>query len=156
MRDLGGARSRGAAAPSRGRASHNKNADDSAGRHRRARRRSSWQGRRPATFERAAGAALGLKAHMKEPLHINAIVSPIPTKAYKPATVTPRQTSAMTLSGWSLLCLPGTALLLGYGPAHIDHAEGGEMFRLQGTKAYRRRNGNLTKFRPRSTSGARD
>ena len=44
-------------------------------------------------------------------LHINAIMSPIPTKVYKPATVTPRRTSAMTLSGWSLICLPGTALL---------------------------------------------
>jgi hypothetical protein len=55
-------------------------------------------------------------------LHINAIVSPIPTKVYKPATVTPRQTSAMTLSGWSLICLPCTALLLGYGPTQIDHA----------------------------------
>ncbi len=44
-------------------------------------------------------------------LHINAIMSPIPTKVYKPATVTPRRTSAMTLSGWSLICLSGTALL---------------------------------------------
>jgi hypothetical protein len=31
-------------------------------------------------------------------LHINAIMSPIPTKVYKPATVTPRRTSAMTRS----------------------------------------------------------
>jgi hypothetical protein len=44
-------------------------------------------------------------------LHINAIMSPIPTRVYKPATVTPRQTLAMTLSGWSLVSLPGTALL---------------------------------------------
>jgi hypothetical protein len=27
------------------------------------------------------------------------------------------------------------------------------LFRFQGTKAYRRRNGNFTKFRPRRTSG---
>jgi hypothetical protein len=55
-------------------------------------------------------------------LHINTITSPIPTKVYKPATVTPRQTLAMTLSGWSLICLPGTALLQGYCPIRIDHA----------------------------------
>ena len=54
------------------------------------------------------------KAYMKEPpteaaLHINTIASPIPTRVYKPATVTPRQTSAMTLSDWNLICLPSTA-----------------------------------------------
>ena len=42
---------------------------------------------------------------------MNAIMSPIPTRVYKPATVTPRQTSAMTLSGSSLICLRDTALL---------------------------------------------
>jgi hypothetical protein len=98
------------------------------------------------------GAALGLELTQRA-LHMNAIVSPIPTKVYKPATVTPRQTSAMTLWGWSLICLPGIALLLGCCPAHIDHAGGGELFRLQGTNAHRRRNGNFTKSRPRSTSG---
>jgi hypothetical protein len=36
--------------------------------------------------------------------HINTITSPIPTKVYKPATVTPRQTSAMTLSD-PMICL---------------------------------------------------
>ena len=51
---------------------------------------------------------------MKEPpteatLHINTIASPIPTRVYKPATVTPRQTSAMTLSDWNLICLLSTA-----------------------------------------------
>jgi hypothetical protein len=44
-------------------------------------------------------------------LHINAIMSPIPTRVYKPATVTPRQTSAMILSGGSLICLRVTELL---------------------------------------------
>ena len=64
---------------------------------------------------------------------MNAIVSPIPTKAYKPATVTPRQRSVMMLSGWSLICLPGTALLLGYycpTHAHIEHAGGRKLFRF--------------------------
>ena len=96
----------------------------------------------------------GTGLRFEEALHINTIMSPIPTRVDKLATVTPRQTSAMTLSGWSLLSLPGTALLLGYGPTQIDHAGGGELFRLQGTKAYRQ--GNLTKFRLRGTSGARD
>jgi hypothetical protein len=77
----------------------------------------------------------GTQGSHESALHINAIVSPIPTKAYKPATVTPRQTSAMTLSGWGLICLPCTALLLGYFPTRIDHAGGGELFRFQGTKA---------------------
>jgi hypothetical protein len=111
--------------------------------------------RRPAKFERATGRA-GTQGSHERALHINAIVRPIPTKVYKPATVTPRQTSAMTLSGWSLICLPCTALLLGYCPTQIDHAGGGQLFRFQGRKAYRRRNGNFTKSRPRSTSGARD
>jgi hypothetical protein len=44
-------------------------------------------------------------------LHINAIMSPIPTRVYKPATVTPSQTSATTLSGGSLICLRVTELL---------------------------------------------
>ena len=41
----------------------------------------------------------------ERPFHINTRTSPIPTKVYKPATVTPRKTSAMTLSGskWILL-----------------------------------------------------
>src|ERR1700716_1072408 len=43
--------------------------------------------------------------------HIKTMVSPIPTRAYKPATVTPRQTSAMTLSGWSVISLSGIELL---------------------------------------------
>ena len=34
---------------------------------------------------------------------MNTIASPIPTRVYKPATLTPRQTSAMMLSGWSLI-----------------------------------------------------
>ncbi len=95
------------------------------------------------------GAALGLGAQGSHDraLHINTIVSPIPTKVYKPATVIPRQTSAMTLSGWGVICLSGTALPLGYFPTRIDHAGGRELFRFQGTKAYRRRNGNFTKPR---------
>src|SRR5260370_4364296 len=44
-------------------------------------------------------------------LHMNAIMSPIPTRMYKPATVTLRYTSAMTLSGGSLICLRVTDLL---------------------------------------------
>jgi hypothetical protein len=73
-----------------------------------------------------------LGSHQSD-LHMNAIVSPIPTKAYKPATVTPRQRSVMMLSGWSLICLPGTALLLGYycpTHAHIEHAGGRKLFRF--------------------------
>ena len=116
--------------------------------------------RRPARFERATGPrwgwGLGAQGSHDRALHINTIVSPIPTKVYKPATVIPRQTSAMTLSGWGVICLSGTALPLGYFPTRIDHAGGRELFRFQDTKAYRRRNGNFTKCRPRSTSGARD
>src|SRR5438552_7324522 len=52
-------------------------------------------------------------------------MSPIATRVYTPVTVTPRQTSAMTLSGWSLICLPGTALLHAT-PTQFDHAGGGE------------------------------
>src|SRR5258708_7051275 len=47
----------------------------------------------------------------KAALHINAIMSLIPTRMYKPATVTVRYTSAMTLSGGSLICLWVTELL---------------------------------------------
>lgn len=82
-----------------------------------------------------AGRAGAQGSHQRA-LHMNAIVSPIPTKAYKPATVTPRQTSAMTLSGWSLICLSGIAPLLGCRPTRIDHAGGGKLFRFQGTKAW--------------------
>src|ERR1700719_2836237 len=32
-------------------------------------------------------------------------MSPIPTRVYKPVTATPRQTSAMTLSGWMIWLL---------------------------------------------------
>jgi hypothetical protein len=46
---------------------------------------------------------------LRRPLHINTIVSPIPIRVYNPATVTPRQTSAMTLSDWNLICLLSTA-----------------------------------------------
>jgi hypothetical protein len=73
----------------------------------------------------------GAQGSHQRALHMNAIVSPIPTKAYKPATVTPRQTSAMTLSGWSLICLFGIAPLLGCRPARIDHAGDGKLFRFQ-------------------------
>src|SRR3984893_19032502 len=73
----------------------------------------------------------GAQGSHQRALHINAIVSPIPTKAYKPATVTPRQTSAMTLSGWSLICLSGIAPLLGCRPARIDHAGDGKLFLFQ-------------------------
>jgi len=72
---------------------------------------------------------------------MNTIVSPIPTRVYKPAMVMPRQTSAMTLSGWGLICLSGTALPLDYFPTHIDHARGGELFRFQGPKAHGRKKG---------------
>jgi hypothetical protein len=113
------------------------NADDRAGKHRRRETSPSavvaWVDALPnssAPRDRA-----GTQGSHERALHINAIVSPIPTKVYKPATVTPRQTSAMTLSGWGLICLPCTALLLGYCPTRIDHAGGGQLFRFQGTKA---------------------
>ena len=67
--------------------------------------------------------------------HINRIMSPIATSVYTPATVTPRQTSAMMPSGWSLICLPGTALLHAT-PTQLDHAGGGESFRALCTKVY--------------------
>jgi len=65
------------------------------------------------------------KLYRSAAVHMNAIMSPIPTTVYKPATVTPRQTSAMTLSGWSLISLPGTALLHAICPTQLDRAGGG-------------------------------
>ena len=62
-------------------------------------------------------------------------MSPIATSVYTPVTVTPRQTSAMTLSGWSLICLPATALLHAT-PTQLDHAGAGESFRALCTKVY--------------------
>src|SRR2546429_7924627 len=61
-------------------------------------------------------------------------MSPIATRVYTPVTVTPRQTSAMTLSGWSLI-LPGTALLHAT-PTQLDHAGGGKSFLAVCTKVY--------------------
>jgi hypothetical protein len=43
--------------------------------------------------------------------YINAIMSPIVIRVYRPVTVRPRQRSALTLSDGSLICLTGTALL---------------------------------------------
>lgn len=43
--------------------------------------------------------------------HMNAITSPITTRVYRLATVTPRHTSAMTPSGGSLMGLGGITLL---------------------------------------------
>jgi len=62
-------------------------------------------------------------------------MSPIATSVYTPVTVRPRQTSAMTPSGGSLICLPGTALLHAT-PTQLDHAAGGESFRGLCTKVY--------------------
>jgi hypothetical protein len=59
---------------------------------------------------------VGAQGSHERALHMNTIVSPIPTKVYRPATVMPRQTSAMRLSGWALISLSGTALPLGYFP----------------------------------------
>jgi hypothetical protein len=54
-------------------------------------------------------------------LHINTRMSPIPTKVYKPATVTPRRTSAMTRSDrGNLICLRRTALSRCYCPKPHD------------------------------------
>jgi hypothetical protein len=62
-------------------------------------------------------------------------MSAIATSVYTPVTVRPRQTSAMTPSGGSLICLPGTALLHAT-PTQLDHAAGGESFRRLCTKVY--------------------
>jgi hypothetical protein len=62
-------------------------------------------------------------------------MSAIATSVYTPVTVRPRQTSAMTPSGGSLICLPGTALLHAT-PTQLDHAGGGESFRALCTKVY--------------------
>jgi hypothetical protein len=51
-------------------------------------------------------------------------MSPIPTAVYKPATATLRQISAMMLSGWNLICLPGTALAHAIFPADYLTREG--------------------------------
>jgi len=52
----------------------------------------------------------GTGLRFEEALHINTIMSPIPTRVDKLATVTPKQTSAMTLSDWTLVNLPRIAL----------------------------------------------
>ena len=46
-------------------------------------------------------------------IYINAIMSPIVVRVYRPVTVRPRQRSALTLSDGSLICLTGTAVLRG-------------------------------------------
>jgi hypothetical protein len=54
--------------------------------------------------------------------YINAIMSPIVVRVYRPVTVRPRQRSALTLSDGSLICLTGTALLRAGCPASVHHA----------------------------------
>gem|GEM_PF-5985288 len=55
-------------------------------------------------------------------IYINAIMSPIVVRVYRPVTVRPRQRSALTLSDGCLICLTGTALLRAVVPASVHHA----------------------------------
>ena len=57
--------------------------------------------------------------------HINKTTRPIPTRVYKLVTVMPRQTSAMTLSGWGLICLPSIAPLRAIAQPTISSRNGG-------------------------------
>ena len=63
-----------------------------------------------------------LVPHYGHNLYINAIMSPIVVRVYRPVTVRPRQRSALTLSDGSLICLTGTALLRAVVPASVHHA----------------------------------
>jgi hypothetical protein len=60
-------------------------------------------------------------------LHINAIMSPIPTRVYKLVTVMPRQISALTLSDWN----SDTAFPYAIFHAQIRQAGSGKSFQLR-------------------------
>jgi len=61
--------------------------------------------------------------------YINAIMSPIVIRVYRPVTVRPRQRSALTLSDGSLICLTGTALLRAVVQPQYIMRDGRDSFR---------------------------